>query len=137
MQEMKWLCSKCSINHFNYFGVIGINNTSKNLFQKKSQHKSHTKLKKAVAAILLILQEKTLLLLDEEPTIKIMKLLSVYMSDLGWHMFTLKSVCVHEHYGHVQSVPVLAPGNLVTLDQPAKMVQKKSLGRPHVVVGPV
>src|SRR4029434_5332482 len=37
------------------------------------------------------------------------------MSDLGWHMFRIKSVCVHEHYGHAQSVPVLGPGNLVTL----------------------
>ena len=38
---------------------------------------------------------------------------SMSMSDLGWHMFRIKSV--HEHYGHGQSVPVLGPGNLVTL----------------------
>lgn len=40
---------------------------------------------------------------------------SMSMSDLGWHMFRIKSVCVHEHYGRAQSVPVLGLGNLVTL----------------------
>src|SRR4029434_6035891 len=30
-------------------------------------------------------------------------------------LFRIKSVCVHEHYGRAQSVPVLGLGNLVTL----------------------
>ena len=31
-------------------------------------------------------------------------------------MFRIKSLCVHEHYGRAQSVPVLGLGNLVTLN---------------------
>ena len=56
------------------------------------------------------------------------------MSDLGWHMFRIKSVCVHEHYGHAQSVPVLGSGKSghprLTLTAGLELQQANTNNRP-------